>query len=131
MQRNALSVAAVSVLVAVLGLGFGVAQFIARPEHAPALLAVPPEQATLSAATTAGLGVQDTVTAPLPAQEGPRAIQANATVLQPNYTVQSGDTLGRIATQFNTTVDRIQALNNLPDPRVLHVGTKLIIPPPL
>ena len=49
----------------------------------------------------------------------------------PNYTVVGGDTLGKIATSNNTTVERIQALNNLADPRALRIGTKLIIPPPL
>jgi LysM repeat protein len=117
-------------MVAVLGLGFGLAQFIARPEPAPALLAVAPEQANVSA-TPGAMAAPDVVPAPAPVAEGPRGIQASATVLQPNYAVQSGDTLARIAAQFNTTVDRIQALNNLSDPRALRVGTKLVIPPPL
>ena len=45
--------------------------------------------------------------------------------------VAGGDTLGQIAVRFNTTVERIQALNNLADPRALRIGTKLVIPPPL
>ena len=65
-----------------------------------------------------------------PAADVPREIQATARVIQPSYTVQSGDTLGKIATQFNTTAERIQALNNLADPRALRIGTKLVIPPP-
>jgi LysM repeat protein len=60
-----------------------------------------------------------------------REIVASTKVIEPNYTVASGDTLGQIATRFSTTVDRIQALNNLPDPRALRIGTKLIIPPAL
>ena len=51
--------------------------------------------------------------------------------MEPNYTIEAGDTLGRIAVRFNTTVERIQALNNLADPRALRIGTKLVIPPPL
>ena len=36
----------------------------------------------------------------------------NSTVVETNYTVQKGDTLYRIATNFGTTVEAIQALNN-------------------
>ena len=32
--------------------------------------------------------------------------------------------------RFNTTVERIQALNNLADPRALRIGAQLVIPPP-
>jgi nucleoid-associated protein YgaU len=139
LQRNALSVAAVSVLVALLGLGFGLLQMITRPEPAPSLLAFgQPEPAaatatTLNAAVT-GPAVQLGPVAnagPAPPADRPREIAANARVLDSNYVVASGDTLGQIATRFNTTVERIQALNNLADPRALRIGTKLVIPPPL
>ena len=33
--------------------------------------------------------------------------------------------------RFSTTVERIQALNNLSDPRALRIGARLVIPPPL
>jgi LysM repeat protein len=140
LQRNALSVAAVSVLVALLGLGFGLLQMINRPEPAQALLALgqaePTSALSSSLATTTVAGVQVAAVAgqpqPLaaPATELPRQIQASAKVLQPNYTVAAGDTLGQIAARFKTSVERIQALNNLSDPRVLRIGTKLVIPPP-
>jgi LysM domain len=44
------------------------------------------------------------------------------------YTVKSGDTLSAIATTFNTTVAAIVSLNNISDPRTLHVGQVLKIP---
>jgi LysM repeat protein len=44
------------------------------------------------------------------------------------YTVKSGDTLSAIATTFNTTVSAIVKLNNISDPRTLHVGQVLKIP---
>ena len=60
-----------------------------------------------------------------------RSIHTSARVLEPNYTVVAGDTLVKIATKFNTSVDRIQAFNTLSDPRTLRIGTKLVIPQPL
>jgi LysM repeat protein len=141
LQRNALSVAAVSILVALLGLGFGLLQMINRPEPTQALLAIGQAEPTTALSTslapsTTVAGVQVAAVAgppqPLaaPAAELPRQIQASAKVLQPNYTVAAGDTLGQIAARFKTSVDRIQALNNLSDPRALRIGTKLVIPPP-
>ena len=44
------------------------------------------------------------------------------------YVVKPGDTLGRIADEFATTVDEIMALNNLSDPNLIEVGQQLIIP---
>jgi LysM repeat protein len=137
LQRNALSVAAVSLLVALLGFGFGLLQIINRSEPTPALLAVgqSDSNATILTAASAGPGVQlATAAGPSitgsPMAQVPREITASARVIEPNYTVAAGDTLGQIAARFNTSVDRIQALNNLADPRALRIGTRLVIPPP-
>jgi LysM repeat protein len=141
LQRNALSVAAVSILMALLGLGFGLLQMINRPEPTAGLLAVGQAEQTSTlngslAASSLAPGVQVAAVAgqpqPLapPAADSPRQIQASARVLQPSYTVAAGDTLVQIAVRFNTSVERIQALNNLSDPRALRVGTRLVIPPP-
>jgi LysM repeat protein len=46
------------------------------------------------------------------------------------YTVQSGDTLPKIAQDFNLAVEAIQAANGIIDPRFLQIGQTLIIPPP-
>ena len=43
------------------------------------------------------------------------------------YTVKSGDTLGKLATEFHTTVKAIQSANGLTDTRI-KVGQKLKIP---
>jgi nucleoid-associated protein YgaU len=136
LQRNALSVAAVSILVALLGLGFGLLQMISRPDPSPALLAVSqaesPAAATTLNAAAIGPSVQlGTVPSGLGSGEPrPREIQASAKVIEPNYTIEAGDTLVRIADRFNTKPERIQALNNLADPRALRIGAKLVIPPP-
>jgi LysM repeat protein len=138
LQRNALSVAAVSVLVAFLGLGFGLLQMLNHPEGSGGLSpsqsdsAAAASSSVLQAATVGGgVAVGELTTANNVPSPGQRAIHASAKVIEPNYTVASGDTLVKIATKFNTSVDRIQAFNNLSDPRVLRIGTKLVIPPPL
>ena len=41
------------------------------------------------------------------------------------YIVESGDTLGSIAGQFETSVDRLMELNPAVDPRVLRVGQRV------
>jgi nucleoid-associated protein YgaU len=139
LQRNVVSVAALSILVAFLGLGFGLAQVINRPEPAPALVALmQPEPSPTTASTVtlnaASIGPSTQLAAPAPVVSAPldsaRPIHSSVKVLEPTYTIASGDTLVQIALRFNTSVDRIQAFNNLADPRALRIGTKLIIPPP-
>jgi len=44
------------------------------------------------------------------------------------HTVQSGDTLSRIADDYNVTIDAIIGANNLPDPNNLQIGQDLIVP---
>jgi LysM repeat protein len=139
LQRNALGVAAVSILVAFLGLGFGLMQVVNRPEAAPTLATVlqpePTFGPTSTTLTAASLGPGGQLAAPAPAMLGlddpTRPIHTSVRVLEANYTIVPGDTLVQIAQRFNTSVDRIQAFNNLADPRALRIGTKLIIPPPL
>ena len=43
------------------------------------------------------------------------------------YTVQNGDNLSTIAVKFNTTVEALQDLNNLPDNNFLRIGQVLVI----
>jgi LysM repeat protein len=124
-----LSIAALSFLIAVLGLGFGVVQMMNRPE--PTLAAAPasaPEQAPVMVAASVGPSMSLSMAAVPPAV---REIQASARVIDATYTVEAGDTLGRIATRYNTTVERIQAFNNIADARALRIGARLVIPPAL
>jgi len=44
------------------------------------------------------------------------------------YKVRSGDTLGAIAREFDTTVAALQELNDIDDPRLLRVGQVLELP---
>lgn len=47
--------------------------------------------------------------------------------VQQTYTVQAGDTLSGIAAKFNTTIDQLQQLNQLPNINLLTVGQQLKI----
>ncbi len=129
MRRNAISVLGVGFLFVLLGLGFGLMQLVGRGEHNAAPAATPAPTALVAAAP-------DTSDAPAAADPAatvaaPREVQASVQTLDPNYTVQSGDTLNAIAAQFNTSVARIAALNSLADPKALKIGQKLVIPPAL
>jgi LysM repeat protein len=44
------------------------------------------------------------------------------------HIVSSGDTLGGIAERYDTTVERLQALNPRVDPQALRVGQELRVP---
>lgn len=46
------------------------------------------------------------------------------------YTVQPGDTLGKIAAEFGTTVEAIVEANSLDNPNLISVGQRLLIPVP-
>lgn len=46
------------------------------------------------------------------------------------HIVQRGDILARIAATYNTTVSAILAANNIPNPNVIFVGQRLVIPAP-
>jgi hypothetical protein len=129
LQRHALSVAALSFLVALLSVGFGVVQLLSRPEPTAALMPIStPEQSTVMVAASVAPPVALSMSTALPAA---REIQASARVIEPDYMVVEGDTLGKIASRRNTTVERIQAFNNIADARALRIGARLVIPPPL
>jgi hypothetical protein len=44
------------------------------------------------------------------------------------YTVERGDTVGKIARRYNTTVGVVVRINDLPDPDFLVPGDELLIP---
>lgn len=45
-----------------------------------------------------------------------------------NYIIKLGDNLSKIASQHNTTVDKILKLNSISNPNVITVGQKLVLP---
>jgi LysM repeat protein len=70
----------------------------------------------------------------VPTQDVPGTQTAYAVRIVPTptpaglYIVKAGDTLGKIADSFETTVDEIIAQNNISDPNQIEVGQALIIP---
>ena len=46
------------------------------------------------------------------------------------HVVSSGDTLGRLAAQYNVPVNALQQINQLPDPNKLLIGQAILIPIP-
>jgi len=46
----------------------------------------------------------------------------------PLYTVQAGDTLGKISREFDVSIEDIMAANGMDNPNFLQVGQELIIP---
>lgn len=68
-----------------------------------------------------------TATSPRPAATNTPAPQPTVPARPAQYTVQEGDNLSTIAFKFNTTVEALQAINNLPDGNFLRVGQVLTI----
>jgi LysM repeat protein len=73
---------------------------------------------------------QPDATVPASGQAAPAAgaVTTEIRVLEPNYTVAPGDTLGIIARKHGTSVDALASINNLENRNSLSVGQKLIIP---
>jgi len=101
-------------------------------EASRAVAALPPDQSSPSTGRAADPQAQQTA----PSVEttdaaGPQAAGAVTTeirVLQPNYTVAPGDSLGIIARRHGTSVEALASINNLENRNSLGVGQKLIIP---
>jgi LysM repeat protein len=72
-------------------------------------------------ATATPAAVKPTATPGLSEVEGPTAVSVT-------HKVKPGDTLAKIAQQYNVAVDEIMAVNGLDDPNVIKVGQELAIP---
>ncbi len=78
-----------------------------------------------------GLSLPPTYT-PAPSQLPPATVPPPGPTNTPRpdqiYIVQRGDTLAEIAARFDTTVEALARVNNIPDIDVIEVGQQLIIP---
>ena len=133
LDRHGMTIAAVVIAVAVLGyvlwqvLAVGGERATSRQQAPPGATAVAAggpatEQAAPAPAAEAAPAPTPTLS---PAE---RPIKVKIAVLEPNYTVEPGDTLGKIAARTGNTVEMLQGLNRLPDRSKLSIGQKLIVP---
>ena len=83
----------------------------------------PPKSAKAEAAKSAV--VQKTTASELPDQQKTKSLPP-ATAEQ-TYTVVAGDTLRRIASKFNTSIEAIEKANNLSSNSILKVGQVLVV----
>jgi len=113
-----------------VGMVLGLAMVRVWDEASRAVAGLPPEGGSTAVhqpAAAAGPNppVQSAEATP-PAAPG--AVTTEIRVLEPNYTVAPGDTLGIIARKHGTSVDALASINNLENRNSLSVGQKLIIP---
>jgi hypothetical protein len=72
--------------------------------------------------------VTPTDQSPEPPEKGTGPVVTEIQVLQANYSVAQGDTLGTIALRHNMSVEALASFNNLENRNSLRVGQRLIIP---
>lgn len=121
-------------VIAVVAVGLTLGLLLVRLwDDASRAVAVLPTSGLSSVGSRAN--VQPPSASAAPAQVAPEAepagrgaITTEIRVLQPNYTVAPGDTLGSIARKHGTSVDALASINNLENRNALGVGQRLIIP---
>lgn len=72
---------------------------------------------------TDGILLNETSEIPLP-EDTNKPIAGGITTI----TIQRGDTLSRLALEYNTTVSRLVELNNIQNPNLIYAGASLIVP---
>jgi len=82
-----------------------------------------PEVAVISTAEVATEAGAEAV-----APDTPAEVPVEEDEAMPSYTVQPGDTLGKISTEFDVAIPDILLANNMDNPNILQVGQVLIIP---
>jgi nucleoid-associated protein YgaU len=129
-----LTLCSAAIMFRIAGLGVGSAASslrgpgaapTARPTAPAAAVGQPQAAGAAQPAATVPAAVATAATAPqATAARTPTAVPG-----QREHIVAAGDTLGAIATRYNTTVAAIVAANNLPSSgTILNIGQRLIIP---
>jgi len=115
-------------VVICVGMVLGMLLIRLLDEASRTIAAIPPDAAATRTEATAAAQPVAPQPATAPAPAGTPAISTEIRVLQPNYTVAPGDTLGSIARRHGTSVDALASINNLENRNSLRIGQKLIIP---
>jgi hypothetical protein len=119
-------------IIVCVGMVLGMLMVRVWDEASQAVAALPPEgsaQAARPAASAPGPAAPAVAAEQqAPSQPAAGAVTTEIRVLQPNYTVAPGDSLGIIARKHGTSVDALASINNLENRNSLSVGQKLIIP---
>jgi hypothetical protein len=117
-------------LIICVGMVLGMLMVRVWDEASQAVASLPPEGSAPPARQSIPTPSLPPAAAPqaAPAVPGTGGITTEIRVLEPNYTVAPGDTLGIIARKHGTSVDALASINNLENRNSLSVGQKLIIP---
>jgi nucleoid-associated protein YgaU len=116
-------------VIVCVGMVLGMVMVRVWDDASRAVAALPPEgsaQAPRQVAPPAPAPASEPVEQPAAPAAG--AVTTEIRVLQPNYTVAPGDSLGIIARKHGTSVDALASINNLENRNSLSVGQKLIFP---
>jgi LysM repeat protein len=87
---------------------------------------------SIGAVVLSGCGGDDSASAPpttAAAAETTTTIATTTTSPEVTYVIQKGDSLSKIAKQFNLTVDQIITINNITDADHIEAGQVLVIVP--
>ena len=121
-----------SFVIVCVGMILGMVLVRVWDEASRAVAALPPEGSASPSRTTASGPAPAPASPAEPVEPAPPpgsgAVTTEIRILQPNYTVAPGDTLGIIARRHGTTVEALASINNLENRNSLGVGQKLIIP---
>ena len=122
-----------SFVIICVGMILGMVLVRVWDEASRAVAALPPEGSPVQSRVTSASAPTGAPSAPAePVEAAPPqaagAVTTEIRVLQPNYTVAPGDSLGIIARRHGTNVDALASINNLENRNSLSVGQKLIIP---
>lgn len=86
-----------------------------------------PAKPTTAKAETTAPAAPAAAVAEKKAEPAAKAEPAKAQQVQTTYTVVAGDTLRRIASKFNTSIESIEKANNLTSTSILKVGQTLVV----